>query len=108
MELFLRKKKLLLQKILGSSNCLGQKNLGKKIGQKHFGAEKIKVKNILVIKISGKNFFGSNKFLHEKKVWVLQFFCQKNSGMGKKYLGQLPKKGRGYSQINSCTSNHNN
>ena len=77
------------------------------MGQKHFGAEKIKVKNILVIKISGKIFFGSNKFLHEKKVWVLQFFCQKNSGMGKKYLGQLPKKGRGYSQINSCTSNHN-
>ena len=64
------------------------------MGQKHFGAEKIKVKNILVIKISGKNFFGSNKFLHEKKVWVLQFFCQKNSGMGKKYLG-LPKKDLG-------------
>ena len=73
---------------------MGQKNLAKKMGQKHFGAEKIKVKNILVIKISGKNFFGSNKFLHEKKVWVLQFFCQKNSGMGKKYLG-LPKKDLG-------------
>ena len=88
----MRKKKLLLQKILGSSNCLGQKHLGKKMGQKHFGAEKIKVKNILVIKISGKNFLGSNKFLHEKKVWVLQFFCQKNSGMDKKYLGRKIKE----------------
>ena len=82
MELFLRKKKLLLQKILGSSNCLGQKHLGKKMGQKHFGAEKIKVKNILVIKISGKIFFGSNKLLHEKKGLGPTIFLSKKIGYG--------------------------